>query len=114
MGARSTRVLEMKKNFMALHLEGLSIAEIAEKYDLSRRSVYGYLDEIATENNISRKELLERDYPENRAERIDSERNNEKIAIDDIVSLGNDILHLIDSYVMQTETFINSIQEETI
>ena len=36
----SERTRVMKENFMALHLEGDTIAEIAERYNLSKVTVY--------------------------------------------------------------------------
>ena len=55
----SETVNVMKKNFMALHNAGYTIPEIADKYGLSRPTVYRHLDEIAQENNVTRSSLLQ-------------------------------------------------------
>jgi DNA-binding MarR family transcriptional regulator len=59
MGKISETVNVMKKNFMALHNEGYSIAEIAERFELSPPTVYNHLDEIARENGVTRNDLLQ-------------------------------------------------------
>ena len=54
----SERANIMKENFMMLHMEGFSIAEIAERYNLSRDTVYYHLQEIADKNGVTRESLL--------------------------------------------------------
>lgn len=58
MAVVSERVLRMKQDFMRLHEEGYSIPEIAELYNLSGRTVYRHLQEIAEENGVKREDLL--------------------------------------------------------
>lgn len=48
----------MMEQFMLLHNEGYSIAEIANKFNLSAFTVYNHLQEIAEANNVSRDSLL--------------------------------------------------------
>lgn len=55
----SETVNVMKQNFMALHNEGYSIPEIAQKFNLSKATVYRHLDEIARENKVTRDDLLQ-------------------------------------------------------
>lgn len=55
----SERVYVMKENFMAHHLEGESIPEIAARYNLSRKTVYAHLQEIADEAGVTRDSLLQ-------------------------------------------------------
>ena len=59
MSTESERTRVMKENFMALHLEGFSIPEIGEKYNLTRATVYRHLQEIADANNVTRDSLLQ-------------------------------------------------------
>ena len=59
MGKTSETVNVMKQNFMTLHNEGYSIAEIAERFELSPPTVYRHLDEIARENKVTRNDLLQ-------------------------------------------------------
>ena len=54
----SERVREMKKHFMDLHNNGLSIQEIAERFNLNRSTAYNHLEEIAVANGVSRESLL--------------------------------------------------------
>ena len=58
MRAASERVVQMKKEFMGLHEKGLSIYEIAEKFNLIPKTVYNHLQEIANENGVDRSDLL--------------------------------------------------------
>lgn len=58
MAAESERVVQMKANFMKLHQEGWSIAEIADKFNLCTRTVYYHLDTIASQHGLKRENLL--------------------------------------------------------
>ncbi len=55
----SERVVQMKANFMELHEAGMTIPEIADKFNLSRATVYRHLDEIASQNGVTREALLQ-------------------------------------------------------
>jgi predicted transcriptional regulator len=50
----------MKENFMTCHQDGLGIAEIAAKFEVTTTTIYKSLQEIADANGVERKELLER------------------------------------------------------
>lgn len=54
----SERVLQMKQNFMSLHLQGYSIPAIAERFQIDKSTVYFHLQDIADENHTSRQSLL--------------------------------------------------------
>ena len=82
MAKTSTRVLEMQRNFIRLRNEGKSIAEIANAFNLSTCTVYLRLQEIADENGVSRKDLLQNDYPETRASVASKTKKSEKDEID--------------------------------
>jgi len=56
---RSERTKVMMENFMTDHRNGLNIPEIAEKYGLSRKTVYRQLGEIAELAGVTRDELLQ-------------------------------------------------------
>lgn len=56
---RSERVNIMMKNFMDFHEKGFSIYEIAEQFQVSVRTVYNNLQEIADKNGVTRNELLQ-------------------------------------------------------
>lgn len=59
MAKESERSQRMKKEFMMLHEQGLSIPEIAERFKLSADTVYRKLQEIAEANNVTRESLLQ-------------------------------------------------------
>lgn len=59
MATESERVVQMKANFMNLHQEGWSISEIADKYNLSKPTVYRHLETIASQNGVTRESLLQ-------------------------------------------------------
>ena len=59
MATYSERVNQLIEHFMGHHNEGMSIPEIADKYHVSRKTVYGHLDEIARRNKVSRESLLQ-------------------------------------------------------
>lgn len=58
MARESERMRLMKENFMELHNQGLTVPQIAEKYNLGESTVYHKLQEIADANNVSRESLL--------------------------------------------------------
>lgn len=59
MSKESERTKLMKENFMSLHKRGLTILEIAQKYNLSDQTVYNALQAIADANGVSRESLLQ-------------------------------------------------------
>lgn len=59
---QSARVGKMMENFLRLHNEGKEISEIAEMFQLSSRTVYLKLQEIADKEGITREELLSRPH----------------------------------------------------
>ena len=56
---RSERTKVMMDNFMDDHNDGMTIAEIADKYGLSSITVYRQLGEIAEKEGVSRDDLLQ-------------------------------------------------------
>ena len=59
---QSERTLKMKQNFIELHAQGLSIEEIATRFDLTSATVYRCLDKIAAEAGVTRASLLQRPH----------------------------------------------------
>ena len=55
---QNERTLKMKREFISLHEKGLSVKDIAEKFNLNPVTVYKYLGEIARENGCTRESLL--------------------------------------------------------
>lgn len=62
MGEKSISMRRKKliENFMVDHEAGLTIAEIAKKYQVSKSTVYTSLQEIADKNGVTRESLLEK------------------------------------------------------
>ncbi|MBQ3465078.1 helix-turn-helix domain-containing protein [Candidatus Saccharibacteria bacterium] len=56
------RTLRMMENYMELHEQGYSVAEIAKKFNLSETTVYAKLEEIAKKNGVTRESLKERHF----------------------------------------------------
>ena len=57
---QNERTLKMKQEYVGLHEQGMSPKEIAVRFNLSLRTIYNSLDEIAKANNCTRESLLER------------------------------------------------------
>lgn len=53
------RTLKMMENFMQHHNDGMTIKQIAQKYDLVLSTVYKNLQTIADKAGVSRESLLE-------------------------------------------------------
>ena len=60
---KNERTHKMMKQFMKLHLQGLSIAEIAAKFKLSKNTIYDNLEEIARKEGVTRESLLQKVQP---------------------------------------------------
>lgn len=58
MARKHERTLQMKEEFCELRAKGISISDIAKKYDLSLGTVYRSLDDIARANGCTRESLL--------------------------------------------------------
>lgn len=56
---KNERTLQMMKDYVELHRQGLSIAEIARRYHLSTRTIYTRLQEIADAAGVPRESLLD-------------------------------------------------------
>ena len=57
---QNERTLKMKQEFMLLHNKGLSVKEIAEKFNLNVTTVYASLETIAQKEGCTRESLLKR------------------------------------------------------
>lgn len=55
----SERTRMMMSQFMSLHNQGYSISQIAEKFNLSKPTIYKYLEQIAQQEGVSRESLLQ-------------------------------------------------------
>lgn len=64
MGKVNERTLRMRNEFMNLHSQGATIAEIAKKFGLSVSVVYKDLNLIAETNGVTRESLLQRVHKE--------------------------------------------------
>ena len=55
---QNERTLKMKREFMTLHEQGLTVKDIAEKFNLNPVTVYHHLGDIAEANGCTRESLL--------------------------------------------------------
>lgn len=75
MAKESERMRLMKENFIELHAQGLTVPEIAEKFNLGESTVYKKLQEIADANGVTRDSLLQQvRTPTERAYKEEAER----------------------------------------
>lgn len=95
---KSQRVKEMLKNFMKYHDEGFTIPEIAKRFNVSPSTIYGYLPQIALDNNTTREELLSKPNAGNFSK---TTFYREKVDVKEIQNsfhkLDNDLDQLINS-----------------
>ena len=56
---KDERTFKMKQQFMSLHNRGLSIKEIASRFNLHVGTIYSNLEDIAMKEGCSRESLLE-------------------------------------------------------
>lgn len=61
-GHRSERVKRLIDDFHHDFMNGLSIAEIEEKHDVSKGYAYGLLDEIAAKNGVSKETYYQMEH----------------------------------------------------
>lgn len=62
MSRTNERTLKMMENYIKLHNEGHSVADIAKRFNLTTTTVYSKLEEIAKQNGVTRESLLERPF----------------------------------------------------
>ena len=106
----SQRTIQMKQSFMKCHNEGMTISEIAEKFNVSVYTIYNNLQEIADKNNVTRESLLLRVH---KPHEISSNKNfKEQVEIEPEVLLAdfdevskrlNNIIETIDSIVKEDQ-----------
>ena len=109
MRKESARVIEMKKNFMNHQKDGKSISEIADIYNLSTKAVYYHLQGIADKNGVSRKELLERDYPETRnSPSIVVSHSKNDFEEEEYISLKDETISYMDSKINEILVFLDN------
>lgn len=99
---QSERVSIMKENFMKLHNEGYTILEIADKYNIARRTIYSHLNEIAKENGVDRTSLLE--IPHKKHERgINTGNKSYIINAQEVSFLCNDVKERVSNLLNNVE-----------
>ena len=92
---------------MKHHNEGKTIREISEIYNVSTRHIYNILQEIADENNVSRKSLLTTPHCEHPKNRSRSSRTAEvkpqeiKRNFDTMISDAKCLIDKIDSILQE-------------
>lgn len=101
---RSERVTRLINNFMKYHNQGLSIFEIASKFQVTTRTIYANLQEIADLNGVDRDSLLMRVHKTHaprgqNPKKIHKELNMDELIKDytDMISFGKNIISKIDT-----------------
>ena len=61
---RNERTLQMMRNYISLHAEGMTPRDIAKKYHISNWVVYNALQEIAEKAGVTRESLLAQPHAE--------------------------------------------------
>lgn len=113
--AQSERTLKMKQNFIKLHGQGLEIKDIAETYDLSTKTIYNSLDEIATKAGVSRESLLQRPHKVHSSHTQDYSRAITPINLIDHQQYVTETLKNFELTIANVDAYIiaqEAIQEE--
>lgn len=101
---RSERVTRLINNFMKYHNQGLSTSEIASKFQVTTRTIYANLQEIADLNGVDRSSLLMYVHKPHaprgpNAKKVHKELNMDELIKDytDMISFGKNIISKIDT-----------------
>lgn len=107
---QAERTIQMKLHFMELHEDGKTIKEIAAKYNITARSVYLHLQEIADENGVSRESLLDMVQKEHDVSKKHVRKKCEKVDPEELkkdfegaIKHVNDIIEKIDIILKEEE-----------
>lgn len=112
MGEKSISMRRKKliENFMVDHDDGLSIAEIADKYHVSKTTVYASLQEIADKHGVTRESLLEKIIVRGN----DSCYSRQYCKVE-VKQIEGEIMKMLDSskaIVTQIDTIMLALEEE--
>lgn len=107
MANRSQRVKDMIEGFMHLHSEGKSIAEIANYFNLSTRTIYQYLEVIAKKNNVTRESLLKTMHKPHEMKSVRNYNPKEKTNLDEMRKDFSDMINSADNIIYQIENILN-------
>jgi len=109
MANTSERVKAVKENFIEERQRGMSFAEIAKKYHISRRHLYNILQEIADANGVKdRSSLL--DVPHKQHQRSDFQ-TAETIDVKEIQNSFDYILEETQTIIEKINTIIGGEHE---
>lgn len=112
MAVVSERTLRMKQGFMRLYEEGYSKTEIAEHYNLSGKTVYRHLQEIAEENGVKREDLIN-GIRVNKGERFWSKHASQvKVDFDELNNGFDKAKSIAGNLISMIDTKLNEIEEE--
>lgn len=101
------RTKKYKQNFMKEREKGLSIPEIAKKYDISRRHAYFILQEIADENGVERSELLKQPHKQHSVPLFTNTRDGEeKVNVEKVLEDFQNIITSAQNVMKVIETIL--------
>lgn len=110
---RDVRTLKMMDNFITDHNAGLTIHEIADKYQLSDWSVYNRLDEIAKNAGVTRESLLARPRCEcdNRVKEVKDVEISQPIDLSKLRKHYDNVIADMDSLKQEIDNLLESEEE---
>lgn len=111
MSRESERMRVLKQNFMLLHQEGLSIPEIAGKFNVSFSNVYRVLQEIADSNGVTRESLLQIVRIPSFEKELREERKRVSVNIEELRQGFQEAGSIIDQLMSKIETMIEEENE---
>ena len=97
---KTQSVKDMMEQFMSFHKEGLTIGEIAKRFEISPCRIYGLLQQIADANGVERKELLERVHSPHILTSKPGARD--RADFEEVDNIASELLTEIDNLIEQT------------
>lgn len=114
---KDERTLQMIKNYESLWRKGFTPTMVAKEFNLSRRTVYNYLPEIAEKIGVTREELLEIPH----SEHVRREKRFEPVELIDLTEFHEDFGEMekafkrMDMYMMNMlASFKEKMEEEDL
>ena len=112
MRKESERMRQLKENFMELYHQGYTARQIAKKYNLSYTAVYGQLQEIAEANNVTRRELLEREKSPSEKTILKAEEKRVKVDVEELQQSFKEAGQNINFLIDKIDEILNQQQQE--
>lgn len=112
MAEQNERTFQMKQSYVELHNQGLSVREIAKRFNLTPRAVYTCLNDIALQAGVPRESLLDRSHKQHKKPCI-SRTDQSGIILADHETYAKETLTAFDRVITSIRKYCN-LQEEII